>query len=130
MSLRGIADGVCGWIDSVAEAILASRNRFRPERRVQLIEGEGETFSIRIPGADATSGSAAPSVRLMNGDAPATLAASLAAALRGRRVELVLRPNRFLFRPLELPKRDAEFLEGIVGSQLDRLTPCSMAECV
>src|SRR5262245_61826195 len=127
MSLRRIIDGVSAWIDAVAEAIVASMGRLRSVRRVQLIEGEGEAFSIRIPGADAKSSSAAPSVRLGDG-APAALPAGL--TLRGSQVELVLRSNQFLFRPLELPKRAAEFLDGIVRAQIDRLTPWSPADAV
>jgi len=128
MSLRRIIDGVSAWIDAVAEAIVASMGRLRSVRRVQLIEGEGEAFSVRIPGADAKSSSAAPSVRLDDRATPAALPAGV--TLRGSQVELVMRSNQFLFRPLELPKRATEFLDGIVRAQIDRLTPWSPADAV
>jgi len=51
-------------------------------------------------------------------------------AVKGNRVVLVLRPSRFVLRPLELPRRAVEYLDGIVRAQIDRLTPWPAADAV
>ena len=69
-------------------------------------------------------------IRIAQGAIAETLSADWLETFRGSRAELVLRPNRFMFRPLELPKRAAEFLDGIVRAQIDRLTPWTVGEAV
>src|SRR5262245_37997995 len=98
MSLRRITDGVSRWIEIVAQVIVASIGCLRAAKRVQLIEQEGDAFSIRIPArADAKSGPALVPFRLLSGDSRTALPAGLAATLRGSQVELILRADQFLF---------------------------------
>jgi general secretion pathway protein L len=128
MNLRAFADLFMAWIDVVARTLLAVVGRFDAPRRVRLIEGDGGRFDVEIAGKRGAS--SRNHIRIVHGQIDAALPASLSAALRGSRLELVLKPDRFLFRPLELPKRATEFLQGIVCAQIDRLTPWSAGDAV
>ena len=111
------------WTGSVAAAIIAGRDRMMSPRIVRLIEEDNGGFAVEAERSDNVPRHAA--------FADGTLAApDLAPLLRGRRVEIVLQPRRFVFRPLELPARAADFLDGIVRAQIDRLTPWSASEAV
>jgi len=112
------------WTGSVAAAIVAGLDRVVSPRVVRLIEDDGGSFAVEMP---ARPENIPARVALADG----TLSSpDLAAMLRGSRVEIVLQPGRFLFRPLELPARAADFLEGIVRAQIDRLTPWNASEAV
>jgi general secretion pathway protein L len=128
MSLRAIADMFMSWIEVVAHALLAIGARFRSPRCVRLVEADGGVFHVEIDGGRGPAQIAEQQVRIIPGGAGFTLPAALSAALRGSQLELVLKPDRFLFRPLELPSRAAEFLQGIVHAQIDRLTPWSATD--
>src|SRR5690242_7394986 len=123
--LRSIAGFVVHWLDAVAAFLVATIGRFVSPRVVRLVEeDDGSGFTLRLPKEAAS----APA-RLQLDDA-AELSESAARSIRGNRVEIVLRPSRFVFRQLELPRRAIEFLDGIVRAQIDRLTPWAAGDAV
>ena len=130
MTLRAIANLFMSWIDVVAGALLAIGARFRSSRCVRLVEADGDVFHVEITGGRGWI--AEQQVHIVPGAAGAALSPPLspvlAAALRGSQLELALKPDRFLLRPLELPSRAAEYLQGIVYAQIDRLTPWSASD--
>ena len=118
---RTIGEIFAHWTDTVAAAVIALIGRFVSPRVVRLVEGDkADSFTIE-------GGANAQPVTFGNGRFSG---GELANAVKGSRLELVLRPSRFLVRPLELPARASEFLEGIVRVQIDRLTPWTAAEAV
>jgi general secretion pathway protein L len=127
--IRQIADGFSRWMDSIAATLAGILARFASSRAVQLVEGDGDVFTVQTLGRDGRPQSL-ERVRIINGQVSGPLSAGLAAMIQGSRTELVLRPAKFLFRPLELPQRASEFLEGIVRAQIDRLTPWSATDAV
>ena len=130
MNLRTIAAAFSSWMDTVAGLLVATMGRVRSPRRVRLVEQDNGAFKIDVLSISGPSTAPDDRLRIVNGSVEGALPANLATALRGSRVELVLQPNRFLSRALELPKRATEFLDGIVRSQIDRLTPWTAEEAV
>jgi general secretion pathway protein L len=112
------------WTGSVAAAVVASFERMVSPRLIRLIEEEDGGFKVEA------EGNAENLLMRLHFEGGALSTQGLAPALKGSRVEIVLLPKRFLFRPLELPARAAGFLDGIVRAQIDRLTPWSASEAV
>jgi general secretion pathway protein L len=129
-SFGGVTAAFSLWIDAVARAAAAPLDNIRPVRRIEVAEDDTGGFSIRLASkAKHKDQPLSPCrVDVVEGALSPTLSPGWTAAIRGGRVELVLRPSRFLFRPLELPSRAAEFIDGIVKSQIDRLTPWHAGE--
>ncbi|MEA2839433.1 MAG: ral secretion pathway protein [Methylobacteriaceae bacterium] len=109
--------GFWRWIDAVAAIVVALIARFTSSRLVRVTEEADSTLTCKGERLTVAEG------RLVE-----PLPQKVAALLRKARVELVLQPGRFVFRPLELPQRATEFLGGIVRAQIDRLTPWSAEE--
>ncbi|MGC2776751.1 MAG: PilN domain-containing protein [Bradyrhizobium sp.] len=122
---------MAAWIGSVAATVVDTAGRLNIKPPIQLIETERNVFIMRMiakPGRPAPPGW---QVVLTDGEAPLpALSKSWRAALRGSRIEVMLMPYRFLSRPLDLPKRAVEFLDAMIRSQLDRLTPWAANEAV
>jgi general secretion pathway protein L len=123
-----VSEGFSRWIDSVAGTVIALHGWLAPARAVRLIEGATGEFAIPAGRRITDSIPAGQCIRIVGDKIINAVPAGMAENLAGSRIELVLRPDRFLFRPLELPGRAAEFLDGVVRSQIDRLTPWSAAE--
>ncbi|MFG1373238.1 PilN domain-containing protein [Xanthobacter oligotrophicus] len=117
-SLARFLDAFSTFIDLAAGFVAGLRGRLARGAPARMVEGEGGVFTLALPDGTAR-------LRL---DDPTPFPPEIAAALNGREVELALDPARFLFRPLELPRGAAAFLDGIVRSQIDRLTPWSATE--
>ena len=120
--LRQIGEAYAGWMDGVAAAATALLGRLTAPPKVRLIEQAAGVFALQ----PARGGAQAMPLTIANGIAACSPEA--AAKVSGSRVELALRPDRFFFRPLEAPKRAAEFLDGVVRAQIDRITPWSVSE--
>lgn len=125
---RRIASGLSAWIDSAAEGILALQRWRGSSRRLRLIERPDAGFAVEGTGRALAKLIPDGVLRIGGGrivDRPASLKAN---ALRNCEVEFILEPQKFLFRTLELPRRAADFLDGIVRARIDRLTPWSAAD--
>lgn len=117
------------WLDQVAEQTVALMSRYMTKPIVRLAEGESGHFVLVPSDKQDAAALAGLALRVENGKIITGGAApQIEAALRGRAIELDLRSERFVFKPLELPSRATEFLEGVVRSQVDRLTPWSADE--
>lgn len=91
-SLRTIVDA---WTGAVAGTIVAALERMVSPRVVRLVEGESGAFALEA----AKSENIPKEIAFEDGKFATP---NLAQIVRGSRVEIVLRPSRFLFRPLEL----------------------------
>jgi general secretion pathway protein L len=129
MNLRSLTDALQLWIRAVEAAIISALERFQRPRHVRLVEDDSNTF--RVEAASLPRGQEEGDTRITIVDGTiADIPAAAAAALKGSRAELVLQSRRFLFRPLDVPQRAAEFVDGIVRAQIDRLTPWSANDAV
>jgi general secretion pathway protein L len=120
------------WIETVARTVSAPLEHVRSVRRIEVVEDDAGIFTMQLATKTSAKGGGLSPCRidLAESEPNRELSPEWATAIRGGRVALQLRPSRFLFRPLDLPSRAAEFLDGIIRAQIDRLTPWNASEAV
>src|SRR3974390_98832 len=123
MTLIAIRDACSRWIDSVANFVSDMLGRFAPPRTIRLVENENGDFVPQVNQQSSDLQATRDQIRVVDGRFDNSELGTLAETLSDSQIELVLRSDRFIFRPLELPNRASEFMPGIVRSQIDRLTP-------
>lgn len=111
------------WLDHVAEAMIVVIAKVVTPRTVRLMEEAPNQFVILSADKKSAAGLRGAKLRIENNAIVSEAAPQFEAALRGSRLDLTLMPDRFMFRPLDLPSRAAEFFDGVVRAQIDRLTP-------
>jgi general secretion pathway protein L len=117
------------WIDDAAIALARAERRLRPGRRLLMIEEPDGEFRLHLLRRGLPGARLGAALRIdEDGRFVEPLAGPALKLLSGSRVEVVLSRRRFVFRPLELPRRAGEFLDGVVRSQIDRLTPWNASD--
>ena len=114
------------WLDAIAAAVVSAVGRVGTVRAVRVVEDADGHLTV-LSGRKGTPQTIGR-MQVRSGRVDGALTEPVAVALRGSRIELLLLSSRFLFRPLELPARASEFLDGIVRNQIDRLTPWSATD--
>jgi general secretion pathway protein L len=118
------------WIAAVAGAVDNIADRLVRQRRIQLNENVDGTFTASMTATKDIRAPAILSFRMQHGAPEPPLPAQWSAAFKGSRVEVQLPPDRVMTRLLDFPKRAADFLDGMIRSQVDRLTPWAAGEAV
>jgi general secretion pathway protein L len=116
------------WIDDVAWAIMSIDGLIRPARKFQIVEQEDLAFLVQASGRRSAPRSLGSPLRFVEGQFLEDAGARVRSRLEGAQIEMVLARRRFVFRSLELPQQASGFLDGIVRSQIDRLTPWSASQ--
>ena len=118
------------WIAAVARAVYSAIGWFVPPRQILLNEQGDHSFMARLISEGKGQGLPEVSFRLQGGRPNPPLPADWVAAFRGSRVEAQMASGQVLFRSLDFPKQAVDFLDGMIRTQIDRLTPWAADDVV
>jgi general secretion pathway protein L len=116
------------WIDDVATGLTRLAAMLRRCRRIELVEQAGGSFLVVDMNKQAAERGDWPSLRIDESGIADPISPQTRSLLVRSSVDIKLAPSRFVFRTLELPKGASQFLDGVVRSQIDRLTPWTASE--
>jgi len=116
------------WIAAVAGVVESLIGRYAPRPQIELAGESSGVLTARLKSARKCPPPPDVSFRISGGRPTPSLPAEWQAAFRGSRIETELAPAHVLFRPLDFPKQATDFLDGMIRTQIDRLTPWSAEE--
>jgi general secretion pathway protein L len=116
------------WIEDVAAGLALLGTLLRRCHRIELAEQADGSFLILDMSKPAAERGDAPSLRIDESEIADPVSPQTRSLLARSSVDVMLAPSRFIFRSLELPQGARPFLDGVVRSQIDRLTPWSANE--
>jgi len=118
------------WTAAVADGIDILTSRIVRARRILVDENVNGAFTasmILIKEGEAMNTFV---FRLDSGEPQPPLSPYWKAAFRGSRVEAQLQAGHVMIRLLDFPQRAGEFLDGVIRSQIDRLTPWNAVDAI
>jgi general secretion pathway protein L len=118
------------WIDAVGGAVDALIGRVVRAQRIRLVEADDGTYTASAAAAKDRHALSDRSFRLEGGRPQPPLPPEWEAVLRGSRIEVQMRPAHVLTHQLDFPAKAADFLDGMVRAQVDRLTPWTISDAV
>jgi general secretion pathway protein L len=126
--LSSLRTRASSWIDDVAAGLALLGAKLRRSHRIELVEQMDGSFLVVETSKPAAERGDAPSLRIDESEIADPVSPQTRSLLARSSVDVMLAPSRFVFRSLELPQGARQFLDGVVRSQIDRLTPWSANE--
>ncbi|WP_316161783.1 PilN domain-containing protein [Bradyrhizobium sp. SZCCHNRI20481] len=126
---EAIERGLTVWTASVAAAIeaVADRQLRRPRVLIRYDQSETVVMTVQAP-PKAKPTLALARVNPAAGAAQVGLSPEWLRTLRGAALEIHLAAESVLIRPLDYPKQAEPFLDGMIRTQIGRLTPWNLEQ--
>jgi general secretion pathway protein L len=116
------------WIDDVAAGLTLLGAMLRRSHRIELVEQADGSFLVVDTSKQASERADGPSLRIDESGIADPISPQTRSLLARSSVDVMLAPSHFIFRSLELPQGAHQFLDGVIRSQIDRLTPWTASE--